>query len=668
MKRILLNVLIFSSFGFVSNAQWSGDPLVGTPVAVTSPGTTKLNNVAASDGANGMFVAWIDNRSATVPAIYIQRILPDGTLKFTSEVAASNAAGTTSSAKQNLVIVADGTGGAILVWQDSRNETATESDDDIYGQRVDANGNVLWGATGTRLTVSDNSISNKITPVIDVVNATEAIIVFGDNRSGTVDLYAQKVLLATGAAVWGSDIAVHGAATGTQNQQQIVNDGNGGAYIAWQDARVSGADLYAQHIDNSGAIVSGWGATGNAVSAQAQIQFQPQLVSLGTAGFVVTWNDQRAGVGNGDIYIQRYNAAGVEQWTPGGVALTSIAGNQSNPQITASGTNFIVAWSDARVGASDRNIYAQAVDANGTILWNTADGVPISTVAGSHQPNTVSGNSVAITILPDNAGGAIIVWDDARNATVDIYAQRINSTGMVQWTADGVPVSTATGNQLTPVAVNSFGSTVIVSWRDSRTLANGEIYAARLQSNGVLPIRSLTINAVVKNTSIDVKWTTIDESNTDFFIIEKSSDGARYSSIGSIKAKGTGNGAYLLNDVTPVKGANYYRIKTTDKNGASYYSSIALVQYDKEGKAVLVVYPNPVQQVATLQLANVAKGNYQLRVYDLSGRAVLQQRVTVAAEYQTIPISFIGLPANNYVIQLEANKRAVISKLVQKVK
>jgi hypothetical protein len=173
---------------------------------------------------------------------------------------------------------------------------------------------------------------------------------------------------------------------------------------------------------------------------------------------------------------------------------------------------------------------------------------------------------------------------------------------------------------------------------------------------------------VVKNTSIDVKWTTIDESNTDFFIIEKSGDGTRYSSIGSVKAKGTGNGAYLLNDVTPVKGANYYRIKATDKNGASYYSSIALVQYDKEGKAVLVVYPNPVQQLATLQLANVAKGNYQLRVYDLSGRAVLQQRVTVAGEYQTIPISFIGLPANNYVIQLEANKRAVISKLVQKVK
>ena len=148
MKKTLSSVFVFCVFVNAAIAQWNSNPASGTPVATTSPTTTKTGNVAASDGVNGMFTAWIDNRNATVPAIYIQRILSDGTLKFASEVLVSNATGATSSAKSNLTIVADGTGGAICIWQDSRNRTAGLSNDDIYGQRIDANGNLLWAANG----------------------------------------------------------------------------------------------------------------------------------------------------------------------------------------------------------------------------------------------------------------------------------------------------------------------------------------------------------------------------------------------------------------------------------------------------------------------------------------------------------------------------------------
>ena len=43
--------------------------------------------------------------------------------------------------------------------------------------------------------------------------------------------------------------------------------------------------------------------------------------------------------------------------------------------------------------------------------------------------------------VPDGAGGAIITWMDYRvGGTADIYAQRINAQGVVQWTADGVAI------------------------------------------------------------------------------------------------------------------------------------------------------------------------------------------------------------------------------------
>ena len=45
--------------------------------------------------------------------------------------------------------------------------------------------------------------------------------------------------------------------------------------------------------------------------------------------------------------------------------------------------------------------------------------------------------------MSDGAGGAIITWQDSRSGGSDIYAQRIVGSGGVQWTADGVPISTA---------------------------------------------------------------------------------------------------------------------------------------------------------------------------------------------------------------------------------
>src|SRR6185436_2902719 len=39
-------------------------------------------------------------------------------------------------------------------------------------------------------------------------------------------------------------------------------------------------------------------------------------------------------------------------------------------------------------------------------------------------------------IVSDGAGGAIITWYDFRSGAYDIYAQRVSSSGVVQWTAD----------------------------------------------------------------------------------------------------------------------------------------------------------------------------------------------------------------------------------------
>ncbi len=674
MKKILCNTL-WLLMAFAANAQWNGNPATGTNLS-KSPGvaSSKTSVLAVTDGAGGMFVAWIDNRAAATPTIYLQRVDQNGVLQFDNDAVVSAAAG----AKSNLTMIPDGSGGVILSWQDSRNVGAS-TNTDIYGQRMNAAGAPVWASDGVRLTDADNTVSNKTISALEILlnspSTTEGVVVFQDNRNAAtagVDLYAQKFLLSDGSVVWTDDVAVHGTTVvGTQNQQSVASDGAGGFYVAWQDQRTGSAntaDLYAQHINNAGTPVAGWAVTGNAVSSQANIQNQPQLLSVGTTGFVVTWTDQRVGLGNGDIYIQQYNAAGAEQWTAGGVALTDgLTGNQSNPQITESGVNYIVTWSDARVATNDRNVYAQGVSSTGSVLW-TANGVPVATVT-AHQPQSVSGSSVGLSIVPDGAGGAIIVWDDARNnATTgtDIYAQRINSGGAPVWATDGVVVSNASGAQVMPVAVASVSGTALVVWRDSRTATNGDVIGARLQPNGVLPVRSIQLIAAAKSSGVGLNWSTVGELNTKHFVVEKSGDGRQFAAIGSVKAKGLGDGRYSFDDVSPAKGANFYRIRSVDADGKAGYSLVVMLQFNAAARASLALYPNPVQQTATLQLANLPAGRYQMRLLDLSGRTVLSKAITINNEYLIVPIDLQSLPAGSYTLQLQEAKGFSISKTLLK--
>ncbi|MFA4949184.1 MAG: T9SS type A sorting domain-containing protein, partial [Candidatus Krumholzibacteriia bacterium] len=169
---------------------------------------------------------------------------------------------------------------------------------------------------------------------------------------------------------------------------------------------------------------------------------------------------------------QRVNASGVVQWTADGVALCTPMMSQYSPTIVSDGAGgAIVTWWDYRNGY---DIYAQRVNASGVVQW-TADGVALCAV-GWDQCNP--------TIVSDGAGGAIVTWDDSRSGGgYDIYAQRVNASGVVQWTANGVALCTATGYQYSPTIVSDGAGGAIVTWWDYRS-GNNDIYAQRVDANG----------------------------------------------------------------------------------------------------------------------------------------------------------------------------------------
>jgi len=102
--------------------------------------------------------------------------------------------------------------------------------------------------------------------------------------------------------------------------------------------------------------------------------------------------------------------------------------------------------------------------------------------------STAENNQWAPNIISDGMGGAIITWEDARSGIfADIYAQRINASGVVQWTTNGVPISTAPGDQWTPMITSDSAGGAIIRWLDLRS-GERDIYAQRINALGVLHI------------------------------------------------------------------------------------------------------------------------------------------------------------------------------------
>jgi hypothetical protein len=164
------------------------------------------------------------------------------------------------------------------------------------------------------------------------------------------------------------------------------------------------------------------------------------------------------------------NTAGLPQWTADGVALSSICGRNVNKIAPDAAGGAIVVWE------TSSNVLAQRVNAGGAPQW-TSDGVTLTSVSTVQNP----------TLVTDGTGGATVAWEDHRSGAYDIYAQHLSSAGAPQWTANGEALCSAGGDQVGPTIVSDAAGGAIVAWQDGRNAAgNSDIYAVRVRSTGFI--------------------------------------------------------------------------------------------------------------------------------------------------------------------------------------
>ncbi len=492
-------------------------------------------------------------------------------------------------------LVSDGAGGAIITWFDRRSGS-----DDIYAQRVNASGAVLWATDGVPICTATGFQEH---PQLVSDGVGGAIITWFDSRSGNDDIYAQRVN-ASGAVLWAIDGVPICTAAGFQQYPQLVSDEAGGAIITWMDWR-SGFDVYAQRIDTSGTVL--WTINGIPISIGAGQGSYPQLVSDGAGGAIITWEDKRSSPIFYDIYAQRVDASGTVLWTTNGIPICTAAYSQLSPQLVSDGTGgAIITWMDERSGNWD--IYAQWVNPSGAVLWPT-DGVPICTGANS-QANP--------QLASDGAGGVIITWLDYRSSTPNIYAQRVDASGIALWTANGVPISTAVVSHFSFIQlVSDEAGGAIITWRDSRSGPDDDnIYAQRVDASGSLLWGA---DGVPISTAADVQqdpylvsdgtggaiitWYDHRNGNYDIYAQNVQEDGT----LGGIS--GDGLSAVAAAPIRPVVQVTPPQLKTEPQ-------PIPLVTRAFQN------YPNPFNPETWLPYQLAVDAPVTLKIYSLNGRLI----------------------------------------------
>jgi hypothetical protein len=123
------------------------------------------------------------------------------------------------------------------------------------------------------------------------------------------------------------------------------------------------------------------------------------------------------------------------------------------------------------------------------------------------------------------------------------------------------------------------------------------------------------------NTTALLHWTTLQETNTDHFVIERSTDGINYVSIGTVAAGGntTTISKYQFTDKEIATGINYYRIKTMDKDAKFVLSPVRTIN-NSDNDFTISLLPNPVSKGVVY--INTSVNCQRIEVRDATGRLI----------------------------------------------
>ena len=276
--------------------------------------------------------------------------------------------------------------------------------------------------------------------------------------------------------------------TGEQVLPKISITSDGGCYIAWFDTRTSNYNVYLQRLDPAGNKL--FAMDGLLISDHTSSSYivDWDMICDNSDNAVIAFSDLRGG-GDFKVYAYLISPAGNFLWGPDGVSLSTSADMQPNPRIAQTTDGYyIITWPSL---SAPSKIAVQKLDGAGNKLYGND---PMYISSGTSEQYTYP------VPVPGDNGSYIIGFEGTTGSfpglTVNLYAQKYSSAGAPQWGVVPITVSNAGGfpfyETTNIISDESYG--VVFVWYDDRDMNN--LYSTFVQRVDVSGTVLFTANGV----------------------------------------------------------------------------------------------------------------------------------------------------------------------------
>ncbi|RZK75429.1 MAG: T9SS type A sorting domain-containing protein [Pedobacter sp.] len=329
----------------------------------------------------------------------------------------------------------------------------------------------------------------------------------------------------------------------------------------------------------------------------------------------------------------------------------------------------------------DNNLFKLNPTPPADILWNYRLGNPTVRKHGQFQVN-----------LPGNEVAAI--WNDkiTRVNNVDYYSilifdqngTEINRSGLstVGWSQLAVGYFTRTSGEMEIAAVPKTaidGKYPVYIFRrgykepqqilhpdntDASITISTDASHQLVVSFGVLPLKFLLLSAKADamGKTVDLKWYTKNEVNTNGFVVERKIGEGNFLTIGNRASNNKmETNTYTFKDEEPAVGINYYRIKQLDVNGDFSHSEIVPAKIG--ANLGISIYPNPVEKLLNINHFE-ADTSARISVLSIDGKVLISHKVAIGLNFSSLDI--VNLPKGTYTLVYTSQQEKSSAKFIKK--
>ncbi len=252
------------------------------------------------------------------------------------------------------------------------------------------------------------------------------------------------------------------------------------------------------------------------------------------------------------------------------------------------------------------------------------------------------------------------ITGNATNGSVVMYATRKSGTG------------DAGGGELVSITDNSglngtFSATpVVLATAAANTVFRGVCYSfTPVPPNEVLPISLQVFSVQKSNLTTTLNWSSSSEKESAYFEIQRAQDDGQFKEIGRVLANGYSDKPihYRYVDTNPLKGLNYYRLKSVDTNGQFSLSDVRFMQFTTTATATIqAIYPNDKVLEMLINMPEAALTT--LRIIDMSGKVVSTEQLKLDAGFTKIKPR-VNLVLGTYIASISTTQGEISTKFIK---